>query len=193
MGSTAEIRMHFPKEKHARWAMHVAEEMIKLIYAPQMVDPEQEQWIRAADFCPSLSQRYRKFRHHAAKLDPQEAYRFVLHTALDYLRRDRTWLAIDRCADVAGWSSFSDGEDLFPQLCFAYALRFPQVPFEAFFRYEMTVSGALQLFRAVYDGSVLHVQQKAGEWPMDETDWTDQPVTDYIARDGVFREKEREP
>ena len=121
MGCTSRIWMWFPKEKHARWAMHVAEEMIKLIYAPEDLP-----WVPEADKCPSLSQRYLAYRHEAAALDLDPS-----HTALEWLRRDRTMLIIERCADVMRFSGVECTDDLFPQLCYAYALRFPQVPIQA--------------------------------------------------------------
>ena len=174
MGVTSRIRMYFPKEKHARWAMHVAEEMIKLFYIPDDVP-----WIKEAAGCPSLSRRYLDYRKEAA------AYHIApARTALNWLRRERTMLWLERCQDIARWDSFEDPEALFPQLCCAYVLRFPQVPFTARYRHEMTVSGALLLYRVLYDGAVLHVQEKTGEWPMDENDWREEFVYDYVAEEG---------
>ena len=177
MGTTASIRMHFSRERHARWAMHVAEEMLKLLYAPEDLPcPEQ------AEEGPPLSARWLRRREEAAAypLDPRG-------TALEWLRRQRTWVCIDRCQDVARYDNVEDPEALFPQLCFAYALRFPHVPFEAFYRCEMTVSGDIRLIRMQYDGAVLHAQTNSGTRPMDEDDWRAVPVHDYAARDGEFR------
>ena len=180
MGCTSRIWMWFPKEKHARWAMHVAEEMIKLIYAE--IDREGPPWVAEAEKCPTLSQRYLKYRHEAAAypLDPDR-------TALEWLSRNRTMLTIERCQDICRFTGIESEEDLVPQLFYAYALRFPQVPFTALYRHEMTVTGALQLIRMQYDGAVMHVQEKNGEWPMDEDDWSGEYAYDYVATDGIFK------
>ena len=69
-------------------------------------------------------------------------------------------------------------EELFPQLCYAYALQYPHVPFRGTFRYEMTVSGAIQLIRMQYDGRFMHIQERSGIQPMDEEDWSRAPVWD---------------
>lgn len=179
MGTTAEIEMCFPKEKHARWAMHVAEEMLKVAYASPDLP-----WVEEAASCPSLSARYLAFRHEAAEYPLDRRY-----TALEWLRRFRNKLFIDRCQDIAGWTGIDDPEDLFPQLCFAYALRFPQVPFAARYRYEMTVSGAIQLIRVQYDGTVMHIRVKTGMLPMDEDDWSNELIHDYRVEGGAFVRK----
>lgn len=176
MGCTSEIWMWFSKEKHARWAMHVAEEMIKLFYIPDEIP-----WMQEAAKCPSLSRRYLAYRQNAA-VYPVDPY----GTALAWLRRDRTKIIVERCQDITRWSGIEGSEDLFPQLCYAYALRFPQVPFTARYRYEMTVSGAIQLICVQYDGTVMHLQHMTGERPMDEEDWSRAAVYHYVAEDGVF-------
>ena len=173
--------MRFPKEKHARWAMHVAEELLKVAYAPSDLP-----WTEEAKRCPSLAARYLAYRQEAAAYDLD-----IRHTALEWLRRERTLLFIERCQDLARWDSFEDPEALFPQLCCAYILRFPQVPFTALYRHEMTVTGALLLYRVQYDGAVLHVQEKNGMWPMEEDDWTGEWVEDYDAKRLCFPEDSR--
>ena len=180
MGCSSEINMFFSKEKHARWAMHVAEEMIKLFYAPDELP-----WIREAAGCPSLSRRYLACREELAsyRIDPH-------NTSLEWLKRNRTNIIVERCQDISRWTGIEDPEDLFPQLCFAYALRFPQVPFTACYRHEMTVSGAIQLIRMQYDGAVMHVQEMTGERPMDEDDWSRELIHNYVAADGVFTKRE---
>ena len=177
MGVTTEIEMCFPREKHASWAMHVAEELLKVAYAPRDLP-----WVAEAGKCPSLSARYLAYRQEAAaySLDPR-------HTALEWLRRYHTKIFIDRCQDIARYISIEDPEALFPQLCFAYALRFPQVPFTARYRHEMTVTGDIQLIRAEYDGAVMRMRVKNGMRPMDEEDWSGETVCDFIAEEGVFR------
>ncbi len=176
MGVTSRIWMHFPRERYARWAMHVAEELLKVAYVPSDLP-----WAEAAGRCHSLSAAYLAWRREAAAYELDKRY-----TALEWLRRDRTNLCIERCQDIARWDSFEDPEALFPQLCCAYILRFPQVPFTALYRHEMTVSGALLLYRAEYDGAVIHVQEKNGMLPMDEDDWTQEAAMDYVAEKGVF-------
>ena len=176
MGVTSRIWMRFPKEKHARWAMHVAEEMLKVAYAPSSLP-----WVAEAMRCASLSGAYLAYRQEAAAFELD-----IRHTALEWLRRERTVLCIERCQDIARWDSFEDPEALFPQLCCAYVMRFPQVPFTALYRHEMTVSGALLLYRVQYGEGVLQVQEKNGMLPMDEDDWTGEWVDDYAAQNGIL-------
>ena len=191
MGVTAEIRIEFTKEKHARWAMHVAEEMIKLIFA--MSTPGEFPWVEEADSLPSLSRQYLQYRHLAGAIEyyvNRGAGPWLYSSALDWLKRERTVLSLERCADIQGFTGFESDYDFFPQLCLACILRFPQVPFKAFFRYEMTVSGAVQLIRADYDGAVIHVQEKNGMLPFDEKDWDDVSVLTYRVTDGAFVKQE---
>lgn len=183
-GRTVEIQMRFSREKHARWARHVAEEMIRLLLAQGM--PEQYPWVREAEALPSLSARYLAFRQDCAKMQLQR------DPALGRVERFRRRLSLTGLDPLMATASFDNAEDLFPQLCFACALRFPQVPFSARFRYEMTVSGSIQLLRVQYDGERMRVQQKLGERPFDENDWTGVPVCDYSAADGVFRKEAKE-
>ena len=179
MGVESEIEMCFPKEKHARWAMHVAEELLKVAYAPSDLP-----WTEEADRCPSLSARYLAYRHEAAAYDLDRR-----NTALEWLRRYRTRIFIDRCQDIARFAGIEDPEELFPQLCCAYVMRFPQVPFTARYRHEMTVSGAIQILRVEYDGALLHFRQKQGMRPMDEDDWSLVLIHDYAAEGGILVKK----
>ena len=190
MGVTSEIRITFTKEKHARWAMHVAEEMIKLIFAGR--SPEEFPWVNEADTLPSLSWQYLQYRHLAGAIDYYVNRRtpWLYSSALDWLKRNRTVLSLERCADIQGFTGFESDYDFFPQLCLAYILRFPQVPFQAFFRYEMTVSGSVQLLRVDYDGETAHVLEKFGVLPFDENDWESVPVRNYRVEDGRFVKQE---
>ena len=43
--------------------------------------------------------------------------------------------------------------------------------------------------KAVYDGSVMHVQEISGERPFNEDDWSRAKEWDYIAEDGVFTQQ----
>ena len=63
------------------------------------------------------------------------------------------------------------------------------MPFTALYRHEMTVSGALLLYRVQYDGTVIHVQEKNGMWPMNEDDWSSEYVYDYMIMNGDFVRK----
>ena len=179
MGFTAQIELCFPKEKHARWAMHVAEEMLRTAYAPADLP-----WVMEARKCCSLSARYLAYRQEAAALDLD-----TRHTALEWLRRFRTRIFIDRCQDIVRTADMEDPEALFPQLLCAYILRFPQVPFTAHWRSEMTVTGDIHLLSAAYEGTLLRVQEKRGMRPMDEEDWSGVAAEDYAAVDGLLVKK----
>ena len=191
MGVTTEIRLEFTKEKHARWAMHVAEEMIKLIFAER--SPGEFPWVEEADELPSLSQQYLQYRHLAGAIKyyvNQGPGPWLYTSALDWLKRKRTVLSLERCADIQSSTGFESDYDFFPQLCLAYILRFPQVPFKAYFRHEMTVTGAVQLLRINYDGAVVPVQEKNGMFPFNEEDWDDVPVLVYRVVDSAFVKQE---
>ena len=179
MGFTAQIELCFPKEKHARWAMHVAEELLRTAYAPADLP-----WVMEARKCCSLSARYLAYRQEAAALDLD-----TRHTALEWLRRFRTRIFIDRCQNIARTADMEDPEALFPQLLCAYILRFPQVPFTAHWRSEMTVTGDIHLLSAAYDGTLLHVHEKRGMRPMDEENWSGVAAEDYAAVDGLLVKK----
>jgi hypothetical protein len=171
--------------------MHVAEEMIKLIFA--LRSPGEFPWVEEADSLPSLSQQYLQYRHLAGAIEyyvNHDTGPWLYTSALDWLKRKRTMLSLERCADIQGFTGFKSDYDFFPQLCLAYILRFPQVPFKAYFRYEMTVSGAVQLIRADYDGAVIHVQEKNGMLPFNETNWEDVPVHIYRVADSAFEKLE---
>ena len=193
MGATTEIRIEFTKEKHARWAMHVAEEMIKLIFA--MESPEEFPWVQEADSLPSLSSQYLQYRHLAGAIEyyvNQGPGPWLYTSALDWLKRERTVLSIERCADIQKYTCFESDYDFFPQLCLACILRFPQVPFRAYFRHEMTVTGAVQLLRVDYDGTTARVQVKNGMFPFNESDWDDVPVRVYRVTDSAFVKQEEQ-
>ena len=175
MGSTAEIHLYFTRERHARWAKHVTEDMLKLLYAPAELP-----WVQEADEVTPMCLRYLLFRDEAAKLDLREECRCY---ALNELSRKQTEVIIGSCADLAGWTNVNGSEELFPQLCYACALQYPHVPFTGLFRYEMTVSGAIQLLRVQYDGKYMHIQERSGMIPMDEDDWSNATVRHYTVKD----------
>ena len=159
--------------------MHVAEELLRTAYAPADLP-----WVMEAQKCCSLSARYLAYRKEAAALDLD-----TRQTALEWLRRFRTRIFIDRCQDIARTADMEDPEALFPQLLCAYILRFPQVPFTARWRSEMMVTGDIHLLRAAYDGTLLRVQEKRGMRPMDEEDWSGVAAEDYAAVDGLLVKK----
>lgn len=70
--------------------------------------------------------------------------------------------------------------------CTCIALQYPHVPFTGLYRYEMTVSGAIQLMRTQYDGKYMHVQELTGMRPMDEDDRSRSPVRKYTVKDGLY-------
>ncbi len=179
MGCTSEIWMWFSNEKHARRAARVAEGMIRLMYAPGDLP-----WVKEAEKYPTLSGQYLACHEEADAYDINPRY-----TALEWLRQEGALLHIERCQDVCRLTGIESSGDLVPQLFFACALRYPRVSFTALYRHEMTVSGALQLIRAVYDGSVMHFQEKNGLWPMDEDNWDTEFVYDYVVEDGQFVKK----
>ena len=159
--------------------MHVAEELLRTAYAPADLP-----WVMEARKCCSLSARYLAYRQEAAALDLD-----TRHTALEWLRRFRTRIFIDRCQDIVRTADMEDPEALFPQLLCAYILRFPQVPFTAHWRSEMTVTGDIHLLSAAYDGTLLHVQEKRGMRPMNEENWSGVAAEDYAAVDGLLVKK----
>ncbi len=183
-GCTTEIHMYFQRERHARWAKQIAQDMIRLIYAMDM--PEDYAWVEEAAGLSSLCERYFAYREEAAKVSLWK------NSAVDFVERHRTRLDLSHLEDIQRTACFDNANDLFPALCFACALRYPQVHFTACFRWEMTVSGAIQVLRAQYDGRIMHVQQMTGERPFCENDWSGAPIRDYAAADGVFRELKQE-
>ena len=165
MGSVTELELRCPKDKHARWARHVAEDMIKLLYAPC---PSEYLPAPSRDSLP-LSEMYLEYREQLAPYDVAGAYE---NTAMDWLERRGTRLVLERCRDLQGPFGSRNTEDFFPQLCFAYALRFPQVPFTGVCRNEMTVSGSVTKGRVMYDGKLMCFQFLDGMLPFDEDDWS---------------------
>ena len=72
LGCTVEIYLHFTKEKHARWAYHVAEDMIKLLYAPTELP-----WVQEASNRASLSERYLNYQQYIKELDLHQQVMFL--------------------------------------------------------------------------------------------------------------------
>lgn len=182
-GCTTEIHMFFQRERYARWAKHIAEDMIRLIYCRNM--SEEYPWVKDAAKLPSLCERYFAYREEAATIS------LWRNSALDFVERHRTRLDLGHLEEIQRTACFDNGNDLFPSLCFACALRFPQVCFTALFRWEMTVTGSVQLLRAQYDGRIIHVQKMIGERPFDERNWSSAPVRDYVVADETFGRRER--
>ena len=139
--------MYFQRERHAE------ENMIKLMYLWDM--PDTYPWIHDAKELPLLVEQYLRYRG-----EPKRSC--FGKEALDCVGRCRTRPDPDRLDDIQRTTCFDSEEDLFPSLCMENALRFPQVRFTALFRWEMTVSGAIRLVRAQYDGTAIHVPADAG-------------------------------
>ncbi len=181
MGSWATMELHFAKEKHARWAVHIIRNLAALSYAPcDGLDLD----VDAAGL--PLSELCLAQEELLSAYDLEEHY---CDTALSRLERTGTHIFIDGVQDLQ-WT-FGMGAPLgytefFPQLCFALAMRFPQVHFTAGYRYEMTVSGAIQRVRALWDGRLLRFRELWGERPFNEEAWDTWVVYDWILRDGTF-------
>ncbi len=182
MGTSTQIRILFPDGKHAKAAAHVTEDIIKLTLAPPDLP-----WVPEAEKCASLSCAYLAFRREISDLDLYPG-----NTALRWLHRDRSEIWIDRCQDISRFLVMEHPWEFFPQLCCAFVMRFPQVPFTAWYRTEMTVSGALQLFRVSYDGKILSVQEKNGMWPIDEENWDGEYTCGYTVSEGTLVSVEKE-
>lgn len=178
MGSIVEASWHFTKEKHARWATHIIENHVKLCCAPFEgfeFDPESSGQ-SMSDLCLEHDEALRA-------CDPLALPR---DNALTHLRRDRTNVILDRCDDVQWMVHLGDWEpdDFFSQTCFSLARRFPQVPFVAYTRYEMTVDGYVRRTRASWNGERLQFRQIAGERPLDEDCWDTWEVYDWALAGG---------
>ena len=178
MGSIVEASWHFTKEKHARWATHIIENHVKLCCAPFEgfeFDPESSGQ-SMSDLCLEHDEALRA-------CDPLALPR---DNTLTHLRRDRTNVILDRCDDVQWMVHLGDWEpdDFFSQTCFSLARRFPQVPFVAYTRYEMTVDGYVRRTRASWNGERLQFRQIAGERPLDEDCWDTWEVYDWALAGG---------
>ena len=182
MGVSTEITLIFKCERHARWASHVVEGIIKIALAAGTMLEEDLGLSRYDSLTSALS----------ACEDELKAFDPVAddpHCALAWMRRSGTRVVIQRCSDIQ--RSFSLTEDAlddepFPQICLACALRFPQVPFAAYCRHEQTTSGFVELTRAAWDGSRLRFRRHSGELPFDEMAWDTWDMLDLRFCDGAY-------
>ena len=180
MGDSSEMTFVFKREKHARWAAHLVEGILKVALARQAA-PDEE--LGLGD-CRTLMGAY--FAHEAGlrDFDPTES---DPHCALVWTRRRGTRVVVERCADVQGAFALRPdalNDEPFPQICLACATRFPQVPFAAYCRHEQTTSGAVELTRAAWDGERLRLRRLQGELPFDETAWDTWDMLELHLRDG---------
>jgi len=166
MGVTAEMSFVFRREKHARWAAHIAESIIKVALAEQV--PTLAERLELESY-GSLMDAYSANEEELRGYDPAE---IDPNCALAWLERRGTCLVVKRCADILSPFALNESalnDEPFPQICLAYAMHFPQVPFTAYCRWEQTTSGAVVLTRVSWDGERMRFRQHSGDKPFDET------------------------
>ena len=164
MGVTTEITLMFKRERHARWASHVVEGIIKVALATGTSLDEELGLSRYG----SLMSAYFSCEEELKAFDPTAD---DPRCALAWMHRSGTRVVVERCSDIQRSFPLIEGaldDEPFPQICLACALRFPQVPFAAYCRYEQTTSGFVALTRAAWDGSRLRFRRHAGELPFNE-------------------------
>lgn len=166
MGVTAEMAFIFKREKHARWATHIAESIIKVTLAKQIpAFAERLELESYGSLIEAYSANEDELRgYNPAEVDP--------NCALAWLERRGTHLVVERCADIVYPFALNESalkSEPFPQICLAYAIRFPQVPFAAYCRWEQTTSGAVALTRVSWDGERMRFRRHSGDKPFDET------------------------
>ena len=182
MGVTTEMTFIFKREKHARWAAYIVEDILKVALAERTSLDEElglsrySSLMAAHFFCEEELDDY----------DPVEA---DPRCALAWMERRGTRLVVTRCADVQRSFPLLEsalGDEPFPQICLAYATRFPQVPFAAYCRYEQTTSGYAQLTRAAWDGGCMRFRQNSGELPFNEKAWDTWDLLELRFYDGEW-------
>ncbi len=177
MADISYIQYAFEREEDAIRALHAAEVMIKLVYAPSELP-----WVEEARKLP-LAQRYSEYGELAFSLDPVKD---TPYCCLQRLHRDGKELFLDRCSDISRAITFGYKTNFFSQLCFVFALESPASCFTARCSYEMTVSAHYELTLVEYDGALMHVQQMGGEEMEREDDWQWTYSEDYVSENGVF-------
>ena len=177
MADISDIRFSFEREEDAIRAMHAAEILIKLVYAPSDLP-----WYEEARKMP-LSQRYFEYGEVALPLDPLKDNPYC---CLQRLHREGTELMIDRSSDISRSVTFGYKNNFFSQLCFVFALLSPASRFTARTRYEMTVSDYVEHTLVEYDGAVMRVQQMGGEEMDSEDDWQWTYSEDFFVENGRF-------
>lgn len=178
MGVSTEVVLVFGKEKHARWARHVVEGLVKAYWLMQdQLDAD----LPAPDSLTSL------WLAHEEELKAWDLLAERPTCALAWLTRRRTRVVLERCADVQQGFRLEPtwwDNEFFPQLCLAYATRFPQVPFAAYCWYEQTTSGYVQQTRASWNGERLRVRRLSAERPFKRDAWDSWDMLDLRVRDG---------
>lgn len=167
MGVSTEITLIFKRERHARWASHVVEGIIKVALAVGTSLDEELGLSRYG----SLVSAYFSCEEELKAFDPTAD---DPRCALAWMRRSGTRIVVERCSDIQRSFPLTEGalnDEPFPQICLACASRFPQVPFAAYCRHEQTTSGFVELTRAAWDGDRLRFRRHSGELPFDERAW----------------------
>ena len=177
MADISDIRFSFEREEDAILALHAAEVLIKLVYAPDTLP-----WVEEARKLP-LAQRYFEYGELAAPLDPIKDNPYC---CLQRLHRDGTELMIDRSSDISRAVIFGYKNNFFSQLCFLCAHLCPDARFTARTRYEMTVSDCVELTLVEYDGALMHVHQMGGEEMDPEDNWQWSFSEDFFLENGRF-------
>ena len=180
MGVTAEMSFTFAREKHARWAMHIVEGIMKVALAKETSLDEELGLSRYSSLMAA-------YFFHDEELKDYSAEMFLANNALTWTQRRGTRIVVSRCADIQGTFPlrlYALEDEPFPQICLALTLRFPQVRFAAYCRHEQTTSGSVQLTRAAWDGERLRLRQLAGDLPFDERTWDTWDMLDLRFCDG---------
>lgn len=182
MGVATEIMLVFRREKHARWAAHIAEGIMKVALAVGTSLDEELGLSRYG----SLMSAYFSCEEELKAFDPVAS---DARCALAWMRRRGTRVVVERCSDIQRSFSLTEAalaDEPFPQVCLACALRFPQVPFAAYCRFEQATSGFVELTRAAWDGSRLRFRRHSGELPFDERAWDTWDMLELRLCDGEF-------
>lgn len=167
MGTTNEMTFIFGREKHARWAAHIVEGILKVALAK---GTELDERLGLSSYTSLMGAYF----GHEEELKAFDPVGYDQHCALAWMRRHGARIVVERCADIQRTITLKAGaldDEPFLQICLACAQRFPQVTFAAYSRYEQTTSGDVQLTRAAWDGDRLRFRQHGGALPFDETAW----------------------
>lgn len=179
MGAAVDIILHFPTEEDASLGREVTLDMMKVytMTEPDVFDdPDNDAQTDALLFYRIHRKRVKCFQ------EDEWAFRCHTNTSFKRLICRGTTVALEQCADFQDWiGSVSEDRrgEFFYTLCLANATEHPQTPFEAVYRYEMTVSGSVEKIWCTYDGTSLHLERLCGEIPFDENDRTGAETADW--------------
>lgn len=182
MGVSTEITLIFKRERHARWASHVVEGIIKVALAGGTPLGEELGLSRYG----SLMSAYFSCEDELKAFDPTAD---DPRCALAWVHRSGARVVVERCSDIQRSFALTEGaldDEPFPQICLACAQRFPQVPFAAYCRHEQTTSGFVELTRAAWDGDRLRFRRHSGELPFDERAWDTWNMLELRFSDGAY-------